>query len=793
VESSSKNIQKIRVGCPAHNCGGRCLLIAFIQDGKIIRLESDDRPDSLAAPQLRACVRGRAYLRRQYHPDRLIKPLKRTGKRGEGEFQPISWNEALDTIAKQFERIKLQFGSSSLFVPYGTGSYNQLNGSHVARRLMNLYGGCLGIYNSYSWAATNLSTPTVYGTLVTGNQRQDWLNAKYIIMWGWNPAEMRDGTNSDYFIKLARQAGARVICIDPRHTLSAAGLADEWIPIRPGTDAAMMSAMAYVMIKEGLYNADFVSTHCVGFNGDQMPVPEEESYSEYILGVRDGLPKTPEWAETITSVPANMITRVARDYALSKPSILYQGYGMQRRAYGEQVVRAGCALAAITGNVGVPGGWAGGLGLQAPDGGALGTVFPVGENPVKAEIPVFLWTEACLRGKSMTALDGVRGVDQLENDIKLIYAVASNCLINQHANINRTAKILQDESKVEFIVVQDNFMTSSALFADIILPACTQFETWGVEDGWKYGDEVILQPKLVEPPGECKSDYRICADLAERLGIGTSFTEGRDEKAWVQFCLDEFRRTRFPELPSLDKFINENLGAWTNPATHPAIAFADFRRDPEHFPLNTPSGKIELFSKQLFDLNNPNEIPAVPKYIQEWESPFGGESGEASYGETRKGSTSTQKMSHFNYETIHGKYPLQAIGHHTLHRVHSTHENNDWLGEAFPQRIFINPMDASARGIHDGNEVRVYNDRGEIVLPCRITTRIMPGVVDIPQGAWYKPDLKGVDHGGNVNVLTSHQWTPFAFGSAQHTIMVEIEKHDNLPSKRFPFNKNVSD
>ena len=414
-------------------------------------------------------------------------------------------------------------------------------------------------------------------------------------------------------------------------------------PIRPGTDAAMMSAMAYVIIKEGLYDADFVSTHCVGFNGDEMPVPEEESYSDYILGVRDGLPKTPGWAETITSVPADMITRVARDYALSKPSILYQGYGMQRRAYGEQVVRAGCALAAITGNVGVPGGWAGGLGLQAPDGGAIGTVFPVGENPVKAEIPVFLWTEACLRGKSMTALDGVRGVDQLENDIKLIYAVASNCLINQHANINRTAEILRDESKVEFIVVQDNFMTSSALFADIILPACTQFETWGVEDGWKYGDEVILQPKLVEPPGECKSDYRICADLAERLGIGTSFTEGHDEKAWVQYCLDEFRRTRFPELPLLDQFINENLGAWTNPATHPAIAFADFRRDPEHFPLNTPSGKIELFSKQLFDLNNPIEIPAVPKYIQEWESPFGGEPGEASYGETRKGSLPPKK------------------------------------------------------------------------------------------------------------------------------------------------------
>ena len=769
------------MGCPAHNCGGRCLLIAHVRDGRIVRLETDDRPDTVAAPQLRACVRGRSYLRRQYHPSRLTQPLKRIGMRGSGEFQPITWREALDTVASQMERVKQTYGSSALFVPYGTGSYNQLNGSHVARRLMNLYGGCLGIYNSYSWGATNLATPTVYGTLVTGNQRQDWLNAKYILMWGWNPAEMRDGTNSDYFIKLARQAGARVVCIDPRHSLSAASLADEWIPIRPGTDTAMMSAMAYVMLTEHLYDAEFVRTHCVGFDATQMPVNEAESYSDYSLGVRDGTPKTPEWAEAITAVPAETIARIAREYATIKPSVLYQGYGMQRRAYGEQVVRLGCVLAAITGNVGVPGGWASGLGLQAPDGGGLWTVFPTGENPVRASIPVFLWTEACLRGKSMTQADGVRGVERLDNDIKLIYAVATNCLINQHADVNRTAEILRDESKVKFIAVQDNFLTPSARFADIVLPACTQFETWGVEDGWKYGDEVILQPKLVGPLGESKSDYRICAELAERLGIGEAFTEGRDEKDWVEFCLNEFRRVRFPELPTLDEFIERDLGAWTRPATRPAIAFEDFRRDPEKYPLKTPSGKIEIFSKHLFDLGRPDEIPAIPKYIQEWESPFVTSRAErsaaqskpcANAGELERPATTPPT----NGVAAQGGYPLQAIGHHTLHRVHSTHDNNDWLEEAFPQRVFINPIDASARGIEDGDEVKVYNSRGALILPCRVTPRIMPGVIDIPQGAWYKPDEKGVDRGGCVNVLTSHQWTPYAYASTQQTIMVEAEK-----------------
>jgi len=780
----------IRVGCPAHNCGGRCLLIAHVQHGRITRLDTDDRPDTLAAPQLRACVRGRAYLRRQYHPDRLLTPLKRSGRRGAGEFHPISWDEALDTVASQFERVKRHYGPSALFVPYGTGSYNQLNGSHMARRLMNLYGGCLGVYNSYSWAATNLATPTVYGTLVTGNQRQDWLNSKYILMWGWNPAEMRDGTNSDYFIKLARQAGARVVCIDPRHSLSAAALADEWIPIRPGTDTAMMSAMAYVMLTEGLYEAEFVRTHCVGFDAGQMPVQGAESYSDYILGVCDGLPKTPQWAESITAVPAGTIARIAREYATSKPAVLYQGYGMQRRAYGEQVVRAGCVLAAITGNVGVPGGWASGLGLQAPDGGGLWTVFPTGENPVKAEIPVFRWTEAILRGTEMTSAEGVRGVDRLDNDIKLIYAVATNCLINQHADVNRTVEILCDESMVEFLVVQDNFLTPTGRFADIILPACTQFETWGVEDGWKYGDEVILQPKLVEPPGECKSDYRICADLAGRLGFGEAFTEGRDEKAWVGYCLNEFRRIRFPELPTLEEFIEQNLGAWTRPATQPAIAFADFRRDPQKFPLKTPSGRIEIFSKQLFDLGKPDEIPAVPKYIQEWESPF----CESHFEEDKAplGNLLSNGVSYLTGIPDPGEIasgmepprndtvPLQAIGHHTLQRVHSTHDNNDWLGEAFPQRVFINPIDATQRGISDGDEVKVFNGRGALVLPCRVTLRIMPGVVDIPQGAWYEPDQDGVDHGGNVNMLTSQRWTPFAFGTTQHTIMVQVELY---PSK----------
>ncbi len=742
----------IRAGCPSHNCGGRCLLKVYVRDGAITRIESDDRPtDSLEDPQLRACIRGRAYRRRQYHRDRLQYPMKRTGKRGEGKFERISWDEALDKVAAELTRVKKTHGNSALFVPYGTGSYSQINGRQTAQRLLNLFGGSLGHYNSYSWACISNATATVYGTNITGNQRQDWVNSRYILMWSWNPCEMRDGTNTEFFLRKAREKGARIVCIDPRMTLTSVALADEWIPIRPGTDVAMMSAMAYVMIKDGLFDAGFVKTHCIGFDETQMPPDAKgaESYRDYILGTRDKVPKTPEWAEAITAVPRDTIARIAKEYATTRPGILYQGYGMQRRAFGEQVVRAGCVLAALTGNVGIPGGWAGGMGLQAADGGPAWNVFPIGPNPVKASIPSFLWTEAVLRGKSLGQEQGVRGAARLDNDIKLIYAVASNALINQHANINRTSKILQDEKLVEFLIVQDNFLTPTARFADILLPACTQFETWGVEDGWKYGDEVLLMPKIVEPPFETRSDYRICSEIAGRLGIGKEYTEGRDEREWVEWALTEFRKTRFPRLPGLAEFEKGNAGVYSVAVTNPAVAFVDFRKDPQKNRLATPSGKIEIFSQTLDSLKQPREIPAVPKYIQEWESPFGPEAR---------------------------RYPLQAVGYHSLSRIHSTMAGVDWLEEAFPQRIFLNPIDAAAREIQNSDEVRVFNDRGEMRIMCRITRRIMPGVVGIPQGAWWKPDEKGIDRGGSVNVLTSERWTPFAFGNTQHTIMVEVKK-----------------
>jgi anaerobic dimethyl sulfoxide reductase subunit A len=546
--------------------------------------------------------------------------------------------------------------------------------------------------------------------------------------------------------------------VDPRHSASAASLADEWVPVRPGTDAALMTAMAHVIISRDLHDTEFIRRCCSGFDADQMPAEAAgvESYRDYVFGTRDGVPKTPEWAEAITAVPRETIERMAVEYATRKPAVLYQGYAMQRRAYGEQVVRAGMALAAIAGHVGVPGGWASGLSSQ-PTAGPFWSVFPEGENPYGLRIPCFLWTEAVLRGKQMGREHGVlgldeRGLDHLESDIKLIWSVASNILGNQHGNLNWTAEILRDESRVEFIAVQDNFLTPTARFADLVLPACTQFETWGLADGWKYGQEVILLPRLVEPLGQSRSDYRIAADLAERLGIAEQYTEGRDERAWTSRMIDHYRERWFPEIPGLDEMLDENAGAYTRPVSEPVVGLADFRRDPEHHPLNTPSGKLELFSLAMHRFGKPDEAPAIPKYIQEWESPFGPESGP---------------------------YPLQCIANHTLARVHSTHENNDWLREAHPHRLAIHPLDAEARGLVDGDQVRVFNERGTTVVRCAVTRRILPGVVNLPQGTWWTPDENGIDRRGSVNVLTSERWTPFAFGAAVQTVMVQVAREED--------------
>jgi len=736
--------QILSIACN-NNCGGRCRLNAHIKDGRVIRSSTDETPDSESMPQLRACLKGRAAANRMYHPDRLKYPMKRVGRRGESEFQRISWDEAVETIASNLRRTLERHGPASVYIQYGTGDCGAVSGVAAARRLMNLLGGHLGYYNSYSSACLRYTAPFVTGYRDT-NSYQTLVHSRLIVLNGFNPAETVFETNSNYYLSKARGAGAKIVVIDPRYTETAATFAHEWLPLKPTTDTALFLAMAHVIITENLLDQAFLDKYCIGFDETHMPpgVPAGESFKTYVLGLQDHSPKTPEWAAPITGIDASTIRNLAREYATSKPAQLLQGLGPQRHAHGEQSVRAGIVLACMTGNLGIPGGgWGGGEGGRSL-GAGVGEL-PTGANPVKTRIPVFLWTDAVVRGTEMTADDGLQA-GPLESNIKFIFNLASNTLVNQHADINRTVRILQDEKLVECIVVSDHFMTPSARFADVLLPADQSLERDDFGFPWSGEKYVVFGNKVVDPPFECRHEYWWLSRVAEKLGIGEKFSEGKTREDWLKQIADDAKRNN-AAFPSWDELTRTGLYR-EKPEAY--VAFEKEIRDPAGHPFKTPSGKIEIFSKALFDMNKP-EITGIPQYIPAWEGPE---------------------------DSLIRKYPLQCIGPHYKRRTHSTFDENAWMEEAEPQAMWISPQDAGRRGITDGSKVRVFNDRGALIIAARVTKRVRPGVVAIPQGAWYTPDRDGVCRRGCINVLTSQRPTPLAHGNAQHTILVEVQAAD---------------
>lgn len=742
----TEKLRIIPTGC-AHNCGGRCPLNVYLRGNDVVRIAGDQRPDSLENPQLRACLKGRGYRRFLQHPDRLKYPLKRIGARGEGKFKVISWQEAVMEIAEEINRIKGSYGNETIYSIYGTGFKGLLNGYRSIRRLMSLIGGNLDYYSNYSSGQTTAGSPYTIGTNDTGHSREDLLNTKLFLIWGWNPAETIFGTNTMYYLRQAREKGARFISIDPRYTDTAAVLSDWHIPIRPTTDNALMDAMAYVIFSEELEDKNFLSRCCSGFDEKHMPpgAPAKESYRSWVMGETDGTPRTPGWAEEITGIPAEDIVRLAREYATTKPANLICGYGPQRHLLGEQPPRGSIQLAALTGNIGIPGGGAGGSGHY----GRLPSLpgLPLArENQVKARIPTFLWSEAVKRGPELTATDGLLGVDKLNTGIKLLFNFHSNMMVNQHADINKITRLLQDESLCEFIVVSDIFLTPSARFADIVLPATTFMEKEDIyTSGWS--DYLIYNNIVQEPSFERRSDYRWCLHIAEALGLAKEFTEGKTEQDWLREFYEAGQK-RYSSLPSFEDF--RRKGSAFVKYDKPHIPFALEVKNPEKHPFSTPSGKIEFFSQELYKMGRPREIPATSRYNPSQEGPE---------------------------DNLKIKYPLQLITCHVKHRTHSIFANYDLLDEVSPHALKINPIDAQQRGISDGDRVRVFNHRGETYIIAWVTPRIMPGVVDLPQGKWYSPQSPGgADIQGSANVLTSLTPSPLAKANPHHTNLVQVER-----------------
>jgi anaerobic dimethyl sulfoxide reductase subunit A len=769
-KASAAEDEEVKWNACVVNCGSRCPLRLMVRDGVVMRVQPDNTgDDEFGNHQVRACVRGRSVRQRLYNPDRLKYPMKRVGKRGEGQFEQITWEEAFDTIANKLKELVEEYGNESIYINYGTGTLGAVvakswppSATSIAR-LMNCYGGYLNHYGDYSAAQIESGLPYTFGntwadTWVANNGIEDVVNTKLMVYFGNNPGETRmSGGGMIYSLQHYKElSGAKMIVIDPRYTDTAVTAADEWIPIRPGTDAALVNALAYVMISEDLHDQEFLDTYCVGFDREHMPegYEDQDSYKDYILGTgEDGTAKTPEWAAAITGIPATKIVQLAREIAQAKPCFVTQGWGPQRQANGEQTSRAISMIPILTGNIGIHGG---STGARESSYKISMAGFPTLSNPVGTYISVFNWPDAIVRGPEMTALkDGVIGKDQLDVPIKFIWNYAGNALINQHADVNYTKSILEDESLCEMIVVVDVHMTASAKFADILLPDTTNYEKMDFAVNGDTGDMgyVIFCEPAVEPMFDTMHVYDMCTEIAKRLDVEEEFTEGRTVEDWLHYCVDQTRESN-PDFPDFESFREMGIYKTPNPGG-PFVAYQSFREDPEANPLLTPSGKLEIFSGRLHDIGQTWEleegdvISGLPMYVPTWE-------GVA--------------------DPLRETYPLQIISAHYKQRTHSTYGNVPWMKEAAPQEVWLNPVDAQARGIENGDMVYVFNERGRTRVPARVTPRIMPGVAHLSEGAWYTPDADGVDQNGCANILTRYRPSPLAKGDPMHTMLAEVEK-----------------
>lgn len=778
------------------NCGSRCPLRMQVKDGMIVRVLPDDTGgEELGGQQVRACVRGRSIRQRVYNADRLKRPLKRKPgtKRGDEQWEEISWAEAIALVGDKLKETIEQYSNEAIYFHYGSGA----TGGNISKRgtwmrFLASIGGYLHNYGTYSTAQISAATPFHYGGVALSNSHSDAKNARLQVLFS-NPVETRMSGGGELWVtqKTKHDSSVRTIVIDPRYSETAMAIGDEWVPIRPGTDAALVAGMVHVMLAEDLHDQTFLDACCIGFDEDHMPagIPAGNSYRAYIEGVgRDGVEKTPEWAAAITGVPAGTIRRLAREIAGAKPCAISQGWGVQRQANGENSCRAIMTLSNVTGNVGLKGGGNGcshgnySLAVAAFDSAAYYT------NPVKTRIPCFTWYEAIDHGPEMTATNaGIRGAERLKHGIKFLVSYSSNTLTNQHSDINGTIELLRDESKCPFILAIDNMYVHSVRYADLILPDTLNVEQPDLVPGGYAGDMgyLIYAQQVIEPMFDTRTGYQMCSDIASYLErtYGTfqkdgarpfadlvqRFTQGRTQEEWVSE-LWRATKAKVPELPSEAQLKSQGVFRKANPAGT-TVAMAAWRADPvgqtvlpnPQLAYVTDPHKIHIFSEKLWEIAHTWELPegdqvtALPEYLATWE---GAEAARSS-----------------------AEFPLQMISHHYKGRTHSSYANNPWIQEAHPQKLWLNPADATERGIANGDLVRAWNRRGEMHIRAYVTPRIMPGVASCPQGAWYTPskterDAQGrpVDVGGSANLLSRAHPSPLAKGNPQHTQTIQVRK-----------------
>lgn len=704
-------------------------------------------------------------------PSRIRTPMVRAGfldrrgskGRGEDAFVPVSWNDAYDLVASELSRIRDRHGNEAIFGgSYGWASAGRFHHAQSQlHRFLNCLGGYTGTINTYSYAAAEVILPHVTGDLwglEYGHTSWPVIaeNTELFVLFGGIPlknAQVSAGGVSVHHakagLKMCREAGVEFVNISPIASDAAEFLDARQLWIRPNSDTAMMLALAFTIVSERLHATGFLRTHCVGF----------ETFCDYLFGREDGQPKTPEWAESLTEIPARTIRLLAREM-VGRRTMISLAWSLQRADHGEQPYWMAMTLAAIIGQIGLPGGGIGfGYGAANRVGAGVRpfawSALPQLENPVRQRIPVARIADMLFNPGIEIDYDGAR---LRFPDIRLIYWAGGNPF-HHHQDLGR---LVQAWQQPETIIVHEMWWTATARHADIVLPVASHFERNDL--GCARGEEhIVAMRKLIEPVGDSQSDYEIFSGIAERLQLRGTFRADRDEMDWVRHLYELCRRTGASQdisFPDFETFWREGSFEIPAQATQPVL-WRDFRRDPDRHRLGTPSGRFELFSERIDSFG------------------YADCRGHASWYEPKEWLGSPEA------ET----YPIHLISNQPSARLHSQYDHGSVSAAskvAGREPILINPKDAVARGIEDGDVVRVFNSRGACLAGAVVTDRIRQSVAQLSTGAWYDPEragpLRGIDRHGNVNVLTRDEGTSrLAQGPVAQSLLVEIELFKGEP------------
>lgn len=702
------------------------------------------------------------------HPTRVAQPMVRAGwldhgprptdRRGAESFVPVSWDTAIRLLAGELRRVVDTHGAQAI---YG-GSYGWASAGrfHHAQSQLHRFLNCLGGYtrsvNSYSLSASQVILPHVVGThdeLI--GRATSWSvlarHSELLVCFGGIPLKntaVTPGGLSRHvardYLRLAAERGVEFVLFSPLRDDLPGFVNAQWQPLVPGSDVAVMLALAHTLIVEGLHDRAFLDRYCVGF----------ERFERYVLGQDDGQPKSPEWAERLSAVPAETVRALARRMA-ARRTLVTVTWSLQRTEYGEQAPWLGVVLGAMLGQIGLPGGGFGyGYGSSATVGAApLRFGFfslPQGQNPVKAFIPV-------ARVADMLLCPGepfdFNGKQYTYPDIRLVYWCGGNPF-HHHQDLARLRRAF---ARPETIVVHDPFWTSMARHADIVLPCTMTLERNDI--GSANNDSTLVAMQQAVPPyGQARNDYDIFGDLAVALGLGEAFTEGRSEMDWLRHLYAGWRARAADQgldFPPFDEFWRQ--GCLELPHTlDDLVLFEAFRVDPDAAPLRTPSGRIEIYSERIASFGYA-DCPGHPTWLEPTEWP-GAPRAE--------------------------QFPLVLIANNPATRLHSQLDVGAYSqGSKVQGRepIRLHPDDAAARGIAAGDVVRVFNDRGSCLAGAVLTRAVRPGVVQLSTGAWYDPldpaDPDAMCIHGNPNVLTLDRGTSrLAQGCVGQHALVEVER-----------------